>query len=157
MTLRHHIEGTVAKAFLTYLRTYSLFESRSLSTNIKLTLYEALVRPVMTYVCPTWEYAADAHRLKLQRLQNRVLRATGNLDKCTLVRELHVSLKIPCLYDYKTKLCRTQAEVILNHVNQMYVVLDKENRSVGSIRGLNFAAVRPTTVQLTNCSFRVVA
>jgi hypothetical protein len=30
----------------------------------------------------------------------------------------------------------------------MYVALDKEQPDVGSIRGLNLAAVRPTTVQL---------
>jgi hypothetical protein len=38
----------------------------------------------------------------------------------------------------------------------MYVVLDKEKSAIGSIRGLNLATVRPTTVQLTNYSFRVV-
>jgi hypothetical protein len=48
----------------------------------------------MTYACPTREYAADAHPLKLQRLQNRVLHAIGNLDRCTLVRELHVAFKL---------------------------------------------------------------
>jgi hypothetical protein len=42
----------------------------SLGTNIELKLYKALIRSVMTYACPTWEYAADAHLLKLQRLQN---------------------------------------------------------------------------------------
>jgi hypothetical protein len=30
-------------------------------------------------------------------------------------REFHVVLKIPYVYDYITKLCRTQAEVILKH------------------------------------------
>jgi hypothetical protein len=39
----------------------------------------------------------------------------------------------------------------------MYVVLDKEKPGLGSIRGLNLAAVAPSTVQLTNYSFRVVA
>jgi hypothetical protein len=34
----------------------------------------------------------------------------------------------------------------------MYVVLDEEEQDIRSIRGLNLAA---TTVQLTNCSFRV--
>jgi hypothetical protein len=28
-----------------------------------------------------------------------------------------VTFKIPCVYDHITKLCRTQAEVILNHGN----------------------------------------
>jgi hypothetical protein len=30
---------------------------------------------------------------------------------------MHVAFKIPYVYDYITKLRRTQAEVILNHVN----------------------------------------
>jgi hypothetical protein len=28
----------------------------------------------MTYACPDWEFAADTYLLKLQRLQNNVLR-----------------------------------------------------------------------------------
>jgi hypothetical protein len=52
-----------------------------------------------------------------QRLQNRVLPATGNPDKRTPVREMHVAFKIPYVYNYITKLCKTQAEVILNHRN----------------------------------------
>jgi hypothetical protein len=71
----------------------------------------------MTYACSNWEHAADTHLLKLQRLQNRVLCATGKLDRSTLVRELQVGFKIPYIYDYITKLCRTQADVILSHVN----------------------------------------
>jgi hypothetical protein len=50
-------------------------------------------------------------------LPNRVLHATGNLDRCPPISELHVVFKMPCVYDYITKLSRTQAEVILNHVN----------------------------------------
>jgi hypothetical protein len=71
----------------------------------------------MTYAYPTWEYAADAYVLKLQRLQNRALSTIGYLDRCTPFCELHVAFKNPYLYDYITKLCRTQAEVILNHVD----------------------------------------
>jgi hypothetical protein len=36
---------------------------------------------------------------------------------CTPVCEFHMTFKIPYVYDYITKLCRTQVEVILNHVN----------------------------------------
>jgi hypothetical protein len=63
----------------------------------------------MTYACPTWEYAADARPLKLQSLQNRVLRVTGNLDKCTPVREF--------TWLSKFLTCRAHVEVILNNVN----------------------------------------
>jgi hypothetical protein len=55
--------------------------------------------------------------MKLQRLQNRVLCAIGNLDRHTPVRDLHLAFKIPYVYDYITKLCRRQADVILNHAN----------------------------------------
>jgi heme oxygenase len=44
---------------------------------------DCLLRSVVTHACPTWDYAADAHLLKLQRLQNRTIRAIGNLDRYT--------------------------------------------------------------------------
>jgi hypothetical protein len=105
VTLGRHIERTVAKALCTYIRTDSLFKNGHLNTNIKFMLYEALIRSVMTYASPTWEYAADTYLLRLQHLQTRML------------RKLHMAFKITYVYDYRTKLCRAQAEVILNHVN----------------------------------------
>jgi hypothetical protein len=71
----------------------------------------------MTYTCPAWEFAADTYLLKFQRLQKIVLRATGNFPRRTPVRQLRVAFKIPYVYDFITKLCRKQAEVIQNHVN----------------------------------------
>jgi hypothetical protein len=61
--------------------------------------------------------------------------------------------QISYTYDYVNKLRRTRAELILNHVNPN--VLGFGQGSVGSIRGLNLAAVRPTTVQVPNSTFRV--
>jgi hypothetical protein len=54
--------------------------------------------------------------LKLQRLQNKVLRTIGNFPRRTPVGELHKAFNIPYIYDY-TKLCRQQAEVIHSHGN----------------------------------------
>jgi hypothetical protein len=56
--------------------------------------------------------------LKLQRLQNRVLRNMGNYPRRTPTRDLHMAFKIPYVYDFITKLCRQQAEVIQNHDNE---------------------------------------
>jgi hypothetical protein len=72
----------------------------------------------MTYVIPAWESAADTHLMKIQRLQNKILRTIGNWHWRTSVRELHTTFNIPYLYDFVTKLCRQQAEVILNHNNE---------------------------------------
>jgi hypothetical protein len=50
--------------------------------------------------------------LDTQRLQNKVLRTTGNFPGRTPVRELHKAFNIPNICDYFTKLCRQQAEAI---------------------------------------------
>jgi hypothetical protein len=96
----------------TFIRIYSLFKSERLSANIKLTLHKALIRSVMTYASPAWKFAADTHLMKLQGLQNKVLRTIGNLPRRTPIRNLHMAFKIPYVYDYITKLCRQPAEVI---------------------------------------------
>jgi hypothetical protein len=56
--------------------------------------------------------------MKLQRLQNQVLRTIGIFPRSTPVRDLHMAFEIPFVYDYITKLCRQQAEVIRNHDNE---------------------------------------
>jgi hypothetical protein len=109
ITWRLHIQMTEAKAFRTFIRIYYLFKSERLSSNIKLTLHKALIRSVMTYACPAREFAAESHLLKLQRLQIRVLRTTGNSPKRTSVRDKRKAFKIPYVYDYITKSCRQQA------------------------------------------------
>jgi hypothetical protein len=67
----------------------------------------------MTYACPAWEFAADSHLLKLQRLQNRVLCTTA--PRRTPTRALHRAFQLPYVYDYITKICRKQAEVMQIH------------------------------------------
>jgi hypothetical protein len=66
-------------------------------------------RLTMIYASPAWEFAANTHLLKLQRLQNKVLHTIGNFPRCTPVRVLHKAFNIPYIYDYITKLCRQQA------------------------------------------------
>jgi hypothetical protein len=115
---------TKAKAFRTFIRIYSFFRSERLSTNVKLTLHRALSIHIIIYAFPPWKVAADNYLLKLQCLQNKVLRTIGNFSKRTPVRDLHMAFQLPYIYDYITTLCRQQAEVVQNH--------DKENvRNIG--------------------------
>jgi hypothetical protein len=106
-----------AMAFRTFIKIYSLFKSERLSTNIKLALHKALIRSIMTYACPAWEFAADNHLLKLQHPQNKILHIIANFPRCTLVRDFHMAFKLSYVYDYITKLCGQKAEVIQNHEN----------------------------------------
>jgi hypothetical protein len=75
---------------------------------------------------------------------DKVLRTIGNFQRCTPVHDLHTAFSLPYVYDYITKLCRQQAEVIQNHENA-------HDRSIGQgeARGLNLAAVKFTTDQVT--------
>jgi hypothetical protein len=73
MTWRLHIETIEANAFRTFISiilVYSLLKNERLNANIKLTLQKALTRFVMTYTYHAWEFEAESHLLKLQRLQN---------------------------------------------------------------------------------------
>jgi hypothetical protein len=89
--IRLHIEIIEGRAFKTFIRIYSLFKSELINANIKQTLHKALIRSVMTYVCPVWELAAVTYHLKLQRLQNKV----GSYPRCTPVRILHTAFRLP--------------------------------------------------------------
>jgi hypothetical protein len=106
-----------SKALRISISIYPLLKTECLSVSTKLTLYKTLIRSVLTYACPAWEFAADSHLLKWQRLQNKVLRTIGNLPRRTLTRDLHMAFKITYLNDFFTKLCRQQATVIPNHEN----------------------------------------
>jgi hypothetical protein len=72
----------------------------------------------MTYACPAWEFAAESHALKLQQLQNRVLCTIGNFPRRTSIRDMNEAVQILYVYDYITKSCRQQTEVIQNHENE---------------------------------------
>jgi hypothetical protein len=89
-----------AKAFRTFIRICSQLKSDRFSAKIKLTLHMALIRTVITYACPAWELAVDTYLLKLQRLQNKVLRTIGNFPRYTPVRDLQMAFNLPYVQDY---------------------------------------------------------
>jgi hypothetical protein len=103
----------------------------------------------MTYACPTLDFAADTHLMKLQRLQNKVLRIIGNFPRRTLVCKLHKAFSIPYIYVYITKLSRQQAEVIQNHENLNVRNIGQGEARHRKYKSLNLVAVRHMTVQMT--------
>jgi hypothetical protein len=107
-----------AKTFRTFIRIYSLLKSERSSANIKLTFHKVLSRTVITHACPPWELAADTYIIKLQRLQNKVLRTTGKFSRGTPVSDFHTALNVPYVYNYVIKLCGQQVEVIQNDNNE---------------------------------------
>jgi hypothetical protein len=101
----------------------------------------------MTYAFSAWEFAADTHLLKLQRLQNKVLHTIGNFPRRTLVRELHMAINIPYIYYYITKLCRQQAKLIQNHEN-----VNVRNIEQGEVRYRKYKRLKLGGGQAYDCS-----
>jgi hypothetical protein len=99
ITRRLHIETIATKAPRIFISICPLLKIEPLNVGKKLTLYKALMRSVLTYACPAWEFAADRHLSKLQRMQNKDLRTTCNLPRRTPTRDLHMAL-FTCLLTY---------------------------------------------------------
>jgi hypothetical protein len=62
--------------------------------------------------------SAVTYLLKLQHLQNKILRTIGDFPRRTPARDLHMACSFSYVYDYIKKLCRRQAEVVQNHENE---------------------------------------
>jgi hypothetical protein len=60
---------------------------------------KALIRSVMTYACPSCDFAADTHLFILKLLQNKVLRTFGKFPRNTLLREMHMAFQVPYIYE----------------------------------------------------------
>jgi hypothetical protein len=56
----------------------------------------------MTYACPGWELVADIYLLKLQHLQNKILRTLEIFPRCSPVRCLHTTFDLTYVYVYKS-------------------------------------------------------
>jgi hypothetical protein len=101
----------------------------------------------MTYACPAWGFAAECHLLKLQRLQNKVLLTIGNFPWRTSARDMHKAFNIPYIYDYRTKSCRQQAEVIQNHENENVSYFGQ-----GEARDRNYKGLKLGVGHVYDCS-----
>jgi hypothetical protein len=95
----------------------------------------------MTYASPAWEFAADTHCKTKYSAPLAIIQGAHRFAICTF--------QIPFVYDYITKLSRQQAEVIQNHANENVRNMDKAKPVTENTRGLNLAAVKHMTVQVT--------
>jgi hypothetical protein len=84
--------------------------------------------------------------MKLLRLQIKVLRNIGKLPRSTPIREMHVAFQIPYVYDYITKLCKQQAQVVQNREN-IYV----RNFGQGEARPIKYNKLKLGSGQTYDC------
>jgi hypothetical protein len=99
----------------------------------------------MTYACSAWDFAAEYHLLKLQRLQNKVIRNAGNFPRRTPIRDLHMAFKLPYIYDYTLNYEGNKQKSYNIVKMQIFATLDKASPDTENIRGLKLAAVNQQT------------
>jgi hypothetical protein len=101
----------------------------------------------MTFACPAWEFVADTHLIKLQHLQNKVFRIIGKFPRYAPIRDMHISFQIPYVYDFITKLCRQQAQVIQHHE-----IIHVRNIGQGEARHRKYKRLKLGGGQAYDCS-----
>ena len=102
LTWTPHIDNTAKKAKGARARLYPLLNAQSkLSIRNRILLYKTLIRPIMTYACPSWGYALAYHRRAnpLQTVQNTSLRRCLNTNRYVTNERIHKDLNIPPILD----------------------------------------------------------
>ena len=75
LTWSKHIHQTVQKATGIHAALFPLLKSNSpLPLKTKLLLYNATIRPILSYASPVWLYAAASHLKKIQTVENKIIR-----------------------------------------------------------------------------------
>ena len=90
LLFRQHVDKTVSKCSTIIKCLYPLINRRStLSLKNKLAVYKQIIYPVIEYAIPVWECCAKSHKLKLQRIQNKILKMVLSVPSWTRTSEVH--------------------------------------------------------------------
>lgn len=81
-----------------------VINSKDLSTSNKCLLYKTVLRPIITYACNIWGYAAKSNIEKLQVLQSKTLRKASKLPWYVSNKTIHNSLGVEPLRTFIVKL-----------------------------------------------------
>ncbi|GBO45094.1 RNA-directed DNA polymerase from mobile element jockey [Araneus ventricosus] len=90
----------------------------NMNRNNKLLIYTAYLRPVLSYACPVWGYAAKSVIKILETEQNLLIRKICNSKRYMLNRDLYRSLKYPTLKTFIKKLSTNFYNGLENHSNE---------------------------------------
>ncbi|GBO27381.1 RNA-directed DNA polymerase from mobile element jockey [Araneus ventricosus] len=99
-----------------------------MNRNNKLLIYTAYLRPVLSYACPVWGYAAKSVIKILETEQNLLIRKICNARWFMLNRDLYRSLNYPTFKTFIKKLSSNFYNRLENHPNEaikshMYLLL----------------------------------
>ena len=129
LLFKNHINWIRARAFGRLKTLYPMLNYRShLNLKTALTLYKALLRPIITYACPVWGNASKTHIKKLQVFQNKVLYMITKLPKFTPTWVLHKEAHIETINEYIQQSITRFNDSCQGHSNPMVARLGTHNQ-----------------------------
>ena len=105
----------------------------NLSTQNKITLYKAVIKPVWTYGIQLWGTASNSNIEILQRFQSKTLRSLLNAPWFATNETIHRDLKVPTIRDEIHKSRNSYNARVNNHHNPLVTQLQV---TTGQIRRL---------------------
>ncbi|GBM81456.1 RNA-directed DNA polymerase from mobile element jockey [Araneus ventricosus] len=81
-----------------------LARNSKMDRETKFLIYTAYLRPVITYACPTWGYAAKSNLNILENLQNNIIRRITKATWYMSNSDIRNALKYPSLREFIKKL-----------------------------------------------------
>lgn len=76
-----HVNTQVEKARKAFLIYKSIFYSKYIHKDVKILLYKALVRPIITYGCAIWFNISPSYMEKIRKFERKCLRSCTSLNK----------------------------------------------------------------------------
>jgi Reverse transcriptase (RNA-dependent DNA polymerase)/Endonuclease-reverse transcriptase len=119
LTFRQHIDQARVKAITKLNALRPLLASRTMRAEDKTRLYTTIVRPTMTYGCAVWAGQFPRFGERLQKIQNRALRAALRLPMYARTADVHRQCDVPMLDEYIDALNEPFFAALGEHENQL--------------------------------------
>ncbi|CAH2037194.1 unnamed protein product, partial [Iphiclides podalirius] len=115
-----HVTQVRNRAAFVFGRLY-LNKTSKMSLRNKVTLYKAVVRPIMTYASPVFAHIAPKQIHRLQVIQNRFLRRATGAPWFMRNIDLHIDLELPTIAQLLKSASRRYFDSAAAHPNSLIV------------------------------------
>lgn len=105
LTFEKHINYIVSRGSHAIRLLYPLLSRQSrLSSDNKILIFKAIIRPMITYACAVWGNCANIHMKRIQVIQNRCLKMALNLPMRYPTEDLHRRCKIDKIDEFVSRI-----------------------------------------------------
>ena len=106
LIFRSQVDKLVNQTNILIKSLYPLIARRSkLNLKNRLAVYKQVILPAIEYAAPVWKSCAKSHKIRLQRMQNKILKMVLNLPTHTRTLRVHQMAEMELLDDRLDRIC----------------------------------------------------